>query len=133
MMVRLAQGKLEDAHRIALAAPPGVMTNAPYVLAKLGDTANVNRLMQAMKAQTPRPWFADVAEAGVELARGDSAAALSTLERSQREVGPVWSEYFTLFTEPYDLVRASPRFAALVRQANLDPARFERPQTAAQR
>ena len=83
-----------------------------------------------MQERTPRPWFADVAKAGVELARGDSAAALATLERSQREIGPVWSEYFTLFTEPYDLVRASPRFHALVRQANLDPLRFERPHMA---
>jgi tetratricopeptide (TPR) repeat protein len=133
MFVRLSQGRLDDAHRIALAAPPGVMTNAPYVLTKLRDTANANRLMRAMQAQTPRPWFADVAEAGVELARGDSAAALAALERSQREIGPVWSEYFGLFTEPYDLVRASPRFAALVRQANLDPVRFQRPRATAQR
>jgi hypothetical protein len=109
------------------------MTNAPYVLTKLGDTANANRLMQAMQARMPRPWFADVAEAGVALARGDSAAALAALERSQREIGPVWSEYFGLFTEPYDLVRASPRFTALVRQANLDPARFVRPRATAQR
>jgi serine/threonine-protein kinase len=133
MLVRFTQGRLDDAHRIALAAPPGVMTNAPWLLARLGDTANANRLIQAMQAQTPRPWFADVAEAGVELARGDSAAALERLERSQREIGPVWSEYFPIFTEPYDLVRGSPRFEALVRQANLDPVRFERPPVTAQR
>jgi serine/threonine-protein kinase len=133
MLVRYTQGRLDDAHRLALAAPPAVMTNAPWILAKLGDTANANRLIQAMRARTPRPWFADVAEAGVELARGDSAAALARLEQSQREVGPVWSEYFPIFTEPYDFVRASPRFTALVRQANLDPARFERPRMTAQR
>jgi len=30
-----------------------------------------------------------------------------------------------IFVDAYDLVRQSPRFTALVRQANLDPGRFD--------
>ena len=133
MLVRLAQGKLEEARRIALLTPPGVLTNAPYVLTRTGDTVNANRFVRAMQSTTPRLWFGDVAEATVELARGDSAAALTALERSQRDVGPIWAEYMGIFAPPYDLVRQSPRFIALVKQANLDPRRFDRPLVASQR
>src|SRR4029453_11332985 len=99
----------------------------------LRDTADANRLVRMMQSTTPRPWFADVAEAGVELAGGDSAAALTTLERSQRESGPVWREYMGFFDPGYDLVRHSPRFTALVKQANLDLRRFDRPRVESSR
>jgi tetratricopeptide (TPR) repeat protein len=125
MLVRLAQGKLDEARRIALRTPASVMTNAPYVLARAGDTASANRLLRAMGSATPRPWFADPAEAFVALALGDSAAALSALERSQRTAGPVWAEYLGGFDRAYDLVRRSPRFLALLRQTNLDIGRFD--------
>jgi serine/threonine-protein kinase len=125
MLVRLAQGKLDEARRVALRARPDAMTNAPYVLAKTGDTASANRMVRAMQTATPRPWFADPAEAAVALALGDSAAALSALERSQRRSGRIWAEYMGVFVQTYHLVRQSPRFIALVKQANLDMARFD--------
>ena len=53
--------------------------------------------------------------------------ALTTLERSQRDVGPIWVEYYLAFDPAYDFVRQSPRFAALVKQANLDLRLFDRP------
>jgi len=59
------------------------------------------------------------------LALGDTAAALSALERSQRTSGRVWSEYLGIFDRAYDPVRRSPRFIALVKQANLDMGRFD--------
>jgi len=126
MLVRLAEGRLDEARRVALRTPAGVMTNAPYVLAKAGDTASAKRLVHAMESATPRPWFADPATAGLALALGDSAAALSALERSQRTSGPIWAEYMGVFSPAYDLVRQSPRFIALVRGANLDIGRFDR-------
>lgn len=58
-------------------------------------------------------------------ALGDSAAARSALDRSQRTAGPVWVEYMGIFVHAYDLVRQGPRFTALVRQANLDPGRLD--------
>jgi TolB-like protein/Tfp pilus assembly protein PilF len=125
MLVRLAQGKPDEARRIALRSPTGVMTNAPYVLVMVGDTASASRYVRAMESASPRPWFADPVEAGLALALGDSASALSALERSQRTAGPVWTEYMGIFVHAYDLVRRSPRFTALVRQANLDLGRFD--------
>jgi hypothetical protein len=65
------------------------------------------------------------AAALVALALGDTAAALSALERSQRTSGRVWSEYLGIFDRAYDPVRRSPRFIALVKQANLDMGRFD--------
>jgi len=125
MLIRLAQGKLDEARGIASRTPAGVMTYAPYVLASTGDTASAHRFVRAMESARPRPWFADLAEAGLALALGDSAAALSALERSQRTAGPVWAEYLGIFDHAYDPVRRSPRFIALVRQANLDLGRFD--------
>jgi len=61
----------------------------------------------------------------VALALGDTAAALSALEQSQRTSGRVWSEYLGIFDRAYDPVRRSPRFIELVKQANLDMGRFD--------
>jgi hypothetical protein len=81
--------------------------------------------VRAMESASPRPCFADPVEAALALALGDSATALSALERSQRTAGPVWTEYIGIFDHAYDLVRQSPRFTALVLQSNLDPGRFD--------
>ena len=126
MLVRLAQGKLDEARRIALRTPASVMTNAPYVLARVGGTASANRVVRAMESATPRPWFADPVEAALALALGDSASALSALERSERTVGPAWVEYMGIFDYAYDLVRRSPRFIALVKRSNVDMEWFDR-------
>jgi hypothetical protein len=98
---------------------PG-MTNAPYVFAKLGDTAAANRLIGEWEARSPRPWFTDVAKATVLLAKGDSAGALAALKRSSDDSGAMWVFYIPLADPAYDLVRKSDRFGALVRQAHVD-------------
>jgi TolB-like protein/Flp pilus assembly protein TadD len=120
-LVYLAAGKRDEARRLMTPpAPPSVMTDAPYVFARLGDTVAANRLLRQIDATTPRPWFARVAGAMVRLATGDSAAALDALERSARESGPMWAQYIPLSDPAFDLVRGSPRFVALLRQAHLE-------------
>ena len=122
--IRLAEGKLDEARRIALVPPVTVMTGAPYILARAGDTEGAYRLLRQMESRAPRPWYVDAATAMVQLAVGDSASALTSLERSARNSGPTWAEYFLVSDPAYDLVRQSQRFIALVRRANLDPSMF---------
>lgn len=122
--IRLAEGKPDEARRVALVPPVTVMTSAPYILARTGDAAGAYRMLREMESRTPRPWYVDAATATVQLATGDSAGALASLERSAHASGPIWLEYFLVNDPAYDLVRRSPRFIALVRQANLDPSMF---------
>jgi serine/threonine-protein kinase len=133
-LIRLAEGKRDEARRVAIMQPVTVMTYAPYVLARTGDAQGAYRMLREMESRTPRPWFVNAATATVQLALGDSAGALTSLERSARSSGPIWLEYLVTVSDPaYDLVRRSPRFIALVRQANLDPGIFIPVSTASRR
>jgi TolB-like protein/tetratricopeptide (TPR) repeat protein len=120
-LVNLALGRGDVARRLIAMTPVApAMTNAPYVYAKVGDTATANRIVRDMEARNPRPWFVDVSKASIALATGDTAAALSALERSARASAAAWVYFIPLGDPAYDPVRHSPRFAALLRQANVD-------------
>ena len=126
-LVNVAVGSKDAARRLVDAATTTEMTNAAYVYAKIGDTATANRLVHETETRSPRPWFADVARASVSLALRDTAAALSALERAARESGAMWVYFAPLGDPMYDGIRRSPRFAALVHAANLDPRVLARP------
>jgi serine/threonine-protein kinase len=119
-LLYLAVNRRDEARRLLDGAGSTEMTNAPYVYAMLGDPAAANGAIRDMEARTPRPWFVDVAKASVMLATGDTAAALTELEQSQRSAGAIWVYYLSLVDPAYDKVRNSPRFAALLRTANVD-------------
>jgi serine/threonine-protein kinase len=122
----LSQEQDSVARRLMTIAPPAiVMSNAPYVYARLGDTAKANALIHAMESSNPRPWFTDVARATVQLAGADSASALASLERAAAN-GPMWINYLPIADPAFDLVRQSPRFIRLVERARLDPQAFNR-------
>jgi serine/threonine-protein kinase len=124
----LAVGQLDLARRLAAApVPVGVMSTAPYVLAKLGDTASANRRIDALESNNPRPWFTGMNRASVLLARGDTSAALDALEQVNRAIGPLWASFIPLLDPSYDAVRSSARFRALVRGAGLEPSLFATP------
>jgi len=127
-LVTLGTGRTDEARRLIAAQ---VLTNpvatAPYGYARLGDTATALRIVRQAESTIPRSWSADVQRASVMLAIGDSAAALSALERSASRTGPMWTGLLSVRDPAYDLVRQSPRFAALVRKAGLDVTRVTAP------
>jgi hypothetical protein len=109
---------------MAVALPVGLMSNQPYVMAKLGDTTTALRLVSAMESSNPRPWFTDAERASVRLAIGDSAGTLNALEQSARSSGGLWEGMISPADAAYDPVRHTARFAALMRQAGLDVQTF---------
>lgn len=103
------------------------MSYAPYVLAATGDSAKAFAALSAMEHRPVRPWFIDAEYASVYLALGDTARGLTSLERSANLISNSWTLFVPVTDPIYDSVRESPRFAALVRKAKLDPARFAVP------
>jgi len=118
-LLNLGLGRNDAARSIMDMMVGPAMTNAPYVHAKVGDTAKANRLVRELEARNPRPWYVDVAKATVFLATGDTAHALTALERSSRDTGPLWVFYIPLGDPAFDPVRKSRRFEALLRKANI--------------
>ena len=123
-------GQVAEARRRAevllrLSPYPGAISRAIYVIAKTGDRGRATTLLSQQRAR-----FAGRDEGGsvwsiAWLGLGDTAQALTALEESARrgELGVnnlLGSQYF-------DPVRASPRFAAIVRTVGLDVALFTSP------
>jgi serine/threonine-protein kinase len=120
-LVGLGLGQRDMVRQLATVPVDKGMTNSAYVYAKLGDTVTANRINREMEHRVAQPWFTDVSRASVLLATGDSAGALSAIERSAHDSGPMWVFFIPLGDPAFDRVRGSGRFAALLRQANLDP------------
>jgi len=102
-------------------------TTAPYVYAKLHDTATALRLVTEMESNNARRSVAEVQRATVMIAIDDTARALSALEES----GTLSPNPFRGIIPPcdpaWDKVRQTPRFRALVRQARQDTLRLTVP------
>ena len=97
-----------------------------YVLAKLGERAEALRLIREMRTERPRPWLGEMTIALTALGLGDTALALSSLERAT-DAQEIWPTYVALMQPLYDPIRGSPRFAALVRRVGLDAKIFTSP------
>jgi len=115
---------LAVAHRLlTLATEPRVLGITANTLAVFGDTAESRGIvakLEAMPANTPRR---NTGLAFAYLGLGDTARALTAMERAVAGDGELLFSMVPL-DHTYDAVRASPRFADILRRVKLDPARF---------
>jgi hypothetical protein len=90
-----------------------------YVFGKIGDTAEVGRIMAKLDSLPRNTWMINTARAWAYLGIGKPELALASLEAAAkaRETTPSW---MALSTRDLDPVRGTPRFAELVRAFKLD-------------
>jgi Flp pilus assembly protein TadD len=118
-LVRLGLNLPEEARKLIDRAPRAFSANT-YVIAKSGDITEARRRLQEMDAQTPQPWMAETKRAYAYLGLGDTARALSALERAT-DGKEIWPFHFG-WTDPiYASIRGSARFQTLLRRVGLAP------------
>jgi TolB-like protein len=119
-IIRIGAGLLDEARALHPRQPPGSSTRT-WILAKAGDTAAARAHLMAEDAESPQPWLAETRRAFGNLGLGDTARALTALERAT-DANEIWSSMQPVTDPLFDDLRASPRFQAVVRRVGLsDP------------
>jgi TolB-like protein len=90
-----------------------------YVLARTGAADDARRLLAPIRARDGSAWFDQINIAMLSLGLGDTATALDAMERAVDRGEPM-AAFHPWASPAFDAVRASPRFAALVRRLALD-------------
>ena len=92
---------------------------AAYSLGRAGDTAAVRATIRDLEQMPPDSLLVHTGLVYAYLGIGDTSHALTELERAlaAREITPKWD---TFSDRMFDQLRASPRFAAVVRGFGLD-------------
>jgi serine/threonine-protein kinase len=128
-LVLINAGHNEEARALARRLPSDIMlakVYGGYIAARTGDRASAMRNIRNLEAQHPRPWLGDQTIAFTALGLGDKARALDALERAT-DAREIWPSTISLFEPLYDPLRASQRFAALIRRIGLDERIFTSP------
>jgi serine/threonine-protein kinase len=118
-LLMLALNRRDEARKLADLALP-VFSIKEYLIAKSGDPATARRGLQKLDAETPQPWMAETRRAYAYLGLGDTAKALSAMERAL-DAKEDWPGPFSLFDPMFDPVRGSTRFQKLLRRVRLSP------------
>ena len=92
-----------------------------YVHARLGEPAAARRILAPMQMRNPRAWNAETAIAYGALGLGDTALALTALERAT-DRGEIWPHFVSHTGPEFDSIRNSARFQALLRRVGLGTA-----------
>ena len=120
-MIRLGAGRPGEARGLISQMGASIPFRA-YLIAKSGDTAAARQRLRAEDAETPQPWMAETRRAFGNLGLGDTARALSALERAT-DAGEIWPALNPVIDPVFDPVRRSVRFQALLRRLGLTDSR----------
>jgi TolB-like protein/Tfp pilus assembly protein PilF len=100
--------------------------SAAVLMAGLGDRAGAISVARQIEAN-PEQWSLGTTTAGIIFsALGDTAKALSALERAT-DAGDIWPTAYSMSEREFDPLRRSARFAAIVRRVGLDERIFTSP------
>ena len=117
-LIRLWTNRPDEARELGLRLSENG-SNANFLIARAGDTAEARRRLRRLDAQVPQPWLAESQRAHTYLGLGDTARALTALERAT-DAGEIWSSLSIVVSDPmYDPLRQSPRFRTLLRRVGL--------------
>jgi hypothetical protein len=89
-----------------------------YLLATTGDVEGARELLRRLDARPPQ-WGDETERALTYLGLGDTASALSGLERAT-DAKEVWPTTFMIGDPMYDGVRRTARFRVLLHRVGLD-------------
>jgi len=114
--VLLGNNLPEEARKLAERAPNAA--GAGYVIGRSGDSAAARQRLRELDAETPQRWGAETRRAFTYLGLGDTARALSALERAT-DGKEIWFVFNGVTDAMFDSIRGSARFQALLRRVGL--------------
>ena len=116
-LIRLATGRPAEARKLIDRAPREYLVNE-YVIAKSGDTAEVRRRLAQLDSLSPPPWLTESRRGLAWLGLGDTARALTALERASAN-REIWMLMVGERVPMFDPIRESPRYRELMRRIGL--------------
>ena len=116
ILADLASNRLQEAHAL-IGRVPENNDGRGYLLARTGDTQGAREMLRRLDAQPPA-WGDESQRAYIHLGLGDTAGALSALERATdaKEIWPMGMEDYNPAMDP---IRASARFRKLLERVGL--------------
>jgi serine/threonine protein kinase/tetratricopeptide (TPR) repeat protein len=119
-LTRLQAGRGAEARKLVALNPRSRHIDI-YVLAATGDTAAVReRLPEIQKRSREKVWMSESVQAFLMLGQGDTAQALSALERAT-DANEMWPSMQSVLSPVFDPIRGSARYQALLRRVGLWP------------
>ena len=118
-LLMIERGRLDSARTLVSQMRSGTPLHA-YTLART-DPTGARRLLLDLDGRVPQPWLAETNRAVIYLGLGDTASALSALERAT-DAGEIWTSLVFADDPKFTPIRSSDRYRALLRRVGLRDA-----------